>query len=124
MRSICARGRYTRVDQDQRNDPVRLPPDGIVFLTTLYRHIAVNHSLPVWPEIACDQGCAESFSSRLRDELLHVEEIMNLAEARWFAQRRRHEHHAERPHSSLGYQTPAEFASQCSAEPLTQTVLS
>ena len=35
---------------------------------------------------------------------------MNLAEARWFARRRQQEHNHERPHSSLGYQTPAQFA--------------
>jgi putative transposase len=48
--------------------------------------------------------------SRLRDELLNVEEFLNLAEARWFARRRLHEHNEERPHSSLGYRTPSQFA--------------
>ncbi len=42
--------------------------------------------------------------------MLNVEEFTNLAEARWFARRRRVEHNEERPHSSLGYQTPSEFA--------------
>jgi hypothetical protein len=46
---------------------------------------------------------------------LNIEEFMNLAEARWFARRRQQEHNVERPHSSLGYRTPAEFASQCAA---------
>jgi transposase InsO family protein len=49
---------------------------------------------------------------------------MNLAEARWFARRRQQEHNEERPHSSLGYRTPAAFASQCAADSLTQTILS
>ena len=31
---------------------------------------------------------------------------MNLAEARWFAQRRLHEYNEERLHSSLGYRAP------------------
>ena len=60
-------------------------------------------------------GYAESFFSRLRDELLNLEEFTNLAEARWFAQRRQDEHNDERPHSSLGYQTPSEFAAGCAA---------
>lgn len=60
-----------------------------------------------------ENGFAESFFSRLRDELLNVEEFMNLKEARWFAKRRIVEHNEERPHSSLGYRTPSEFASQC-----------
>ena len=47
-----------------------------------------------------------------------VEEFMNLAEARWFARRRLQEHNEERPHSSLGYQTPAEFAAQLCSLPL------
>jgi len=71
--------------------------------------------LYVEPGAPWENGFAESFFSRLRDELLNVEEFMNLAEARWFARRRLKEHNEERPHSSLGYQTPAEFASQCAA---------
>jgi len=62
-----------------------------------------------------ENGFAESFFSRLRDELLNIEEFMNLAEARWFAERRLIEHNEERPHSALGYRTPAEFAARCSA---------
>ncbi len=69
--------------------------------------------LYIQPASPWENGFAESFFSRLRDELLNVEEFMNLAEARWFAKRRLHEHNEERPHSSLGYQTPSEFASQC-----------
>lgn len=97
--------------------------------------------LYIEPGAPWENGYAESFFSRLRDELLNVEEFENLAEARWFAQRRLTEHNEERPHSSLGYRTPAEFASQCAAsvrapaapppslqqhtaKPLTQTLLS
>ena len=68
--------------------------------------------LYIEPGAPWENGFAESFFSRLRDELLNIEEFMNLAEAQWFAKRRWHEHNEERPHSSLGYQTPAEFASQ------------
>ena len=69
----------------------------------------------IYPGSPWENGFAESFFSRLRDELLNVEEFMNLAEAKWFANRRIYEHNEERPHSSLGYQTPSEFASQCAA---------
>jgi transposase InsO family protein len=71
--------------------------------------------LYIEPGAPWENGYAESFFSRLRDELLNVEEFMNLAEARWFAKRRLTEHNEERPHSSLDYRTPAEFASQCAA---------
>ncbi len=63
--------------------------------------------LYIEPGSPWENGFAESFFSRLRDELLNVEEFMNLAEARWFAKHRLHEHNEERPHSSLGYRTPS-----------------
>jgi len=71
--------------------------------------------LYIEPGSPWENGFAESFFSRLRDELLNCEEFANLAEARWFAKRRQEEHNHERPHSSLGYQTPAEFAAAASA---------
>lgn len=71
--------------------------------------------LYIEPGSPWENGYAESFFSRLRDELLNVEEFMNLADAQWFARRRLQEHNEERPHSSLGYRTPSEFASQCAA---------
>jgi len=71
--------------------------------------------LYVEPGAPWENGFAESFFSRLRDELLNCEEFENLAEARWFARRRREEHNEERPHSSLNYQTPSAFAAGCAA---------
>ena len=71
--------------------------------------------LYIEPGAPWENGFAESFFSRLRDELLNVEEFTNLAEARWFAERRQQEHNHERPHSSLDYQTPIEFATRCAA---------
>lgn len=59
--------------------------------------------LYVEPGSPWQNGFAESFFSRLRNELLNVEEFMNLAEARWFAARRLKEHNEERLHSSFGY---------------------
>ena len=71
--------------------------------------------LYIEPGAPWENGFAESFFSRLCDELLNVEEFMNLREAQWFAGRRLEEHNVERPHSSLGYQTPSEFAAGCAA---------
>jgi hypothetical protein len=59
-----------------------------------------------------ENGSAESFFSRLRDELLNVEEFENLVEARWFAKRRREEHNEERPHSSLSANQANQSANQ------------
>jgi putative transposase len=66
--------------------------------------------LYIEPGSPWENGYAESFFSRLRDELLNCEEFTDLAEARWFARRRKEEHNEERPHSSLNYQTPSQFA--------------
>ena len=71
--------------------------------------------LYIEPGAPWENGYAESFFSRLRDELLNCEEFANLAEARWFARRRKEEHNHERPHSSLGYQTPSQYAAGCAA---------
>lgn len=83
----------------------------------LRRHLqaAGVEALYIEPGSPWENGYAESFFSRLRDELLAIEVFDNLAEARWFATRRQDEHNLERPHSSLGYRTPAEFASRCAA---------
>lgn len=77
--------------------------------------------LYIEPGSPWENGFAESFFSRLRDELLNVEEFQNLQEARWFAKHRRKEHNQERPHSSLGYQTPAEFAARLTSAQARQT---
>ncbi len=60
-----------------------------------------------------ENGYAESFHSRLRDELLGVEEFASLAEAKVLAAQWKAAYNEERPHSSLGYQTPSEFGRVC-----------
>jgi putative transposase len=85
--------------------------------TAIRRHgqLAGLEMLYIEPGSPWENGFAESFFSRLRDELLNCEEFANLAEARWFARRRQEEHNHERPHSSLEYQTPAQFAAAWAA---------
>jgi putative transposase len=65
--------------------------------------------LYVTPGAPWENGYAESFHSRLRDELLNAEEFASLLEARVLAQEWRDEYNHERPHSSLRYLTPAAF---------------
>jgi transposase InsO family protein len=55
----------------------------------------------------------ESFNSRFRDELLDRELFLGLMEARVLVEEFRREYNEERPHSSLDYQTPKEFAAAC-----------
>ena len=72
-------------------------------------------ALYIEPGSPWENGYAESFHSRLRDELLNREEFTTLAEARALSTAWRLEYNHRRPHSSLGYQTPAEFAAGCAA---------
>jgi putative transposase len=52
----------------------------------------------------------ESFHSRVRDELLDIEEFSCLAEARVLVAGWREDYNHRRPHSSLGMKAPAAFA--------------
>jgi putative transposase len=70
-------------------------------------------ALYVAPGSPWQNGFAESFHSRLRDEFLEREEFENEPQARELGALWREEYNTDRPHSSLGYQTPAEFAAGC-----------
>lgn len=55
-------------------------------------------------------GFVESFHGRLRDECLNREQFWTLTEARVVIEDFRQEYNQFRPHSRLGYQSPAGFA--------------
>ena len=55
-------------------------------------------------------GRVESFHGRLREECLNLSWFQNLFDARRKIAAWRKEYNEERPHSSLGYKTPKEFA--------------
>ena len=54
-------------------------------------------------------GFVESLHGRLRDECLSMEVFAGVREAKVITETWRQHYNQERPHSSLGYQTPAEF---------------
>jgi len=56
-------------------------------------------------------GFIESFNGRLRDELLNETLFSSLSHARAILTIWRADYNGSRPHSQLGWQTPAEFAS-------------
>jgi putative transposase len=74
-------------------------------------------TLYIEPGSPWQNGYAESFHARLRDELLSVELFETLAEAKMLATQWRLEYNHRRPHSSLDYQTPAAFAATCVGRP-------
>jgi putative transposase len=73
------------------------------------RQIALVHIQPGKPQ---QNGYVESFNGKLRDECLNVSWFENLWDARRKIAAWRVEYNEERPHSALGYQTPAAFARQ------------
>ena len=69
-------------------------------------------TLYVEPGSPWENGYAESFHSRVRDEFLATEEFESLSAARSLTCRWREDYNRVRPHSSLGYVAPAVFAAR------------
>ena len=80
-------------------DWCRFSPIGIVFID---------------PGSPWQNAYVESFTGRIRDELLAIEVFHTRLEAKVMAEDYRQQYNAHRPHSSLGYLTPDEFALQWS----------
>jgi putative transposase len=66
--------------------------------------------IPIQPGKPTQNGRIESFHGRLREECLRVSWFQNLFDARRKIAAWRIEYNEERPHSSLGYKIPREFA--------------
>jgi putative transposase len=72
-----------------------------------------SKTLYIEPGSPWENAYSETFNSRLRDELLDREVFETLKEAKVILEDHRLEYNHRRPHSSLGYRTPAEFAAAC-----------
>jgi putative transposase len=70
-------------------------------------------ALYVAPGSPWQNGYAESFHSKVRDEFLNREEFESEPQARALGALWKGEYNTERPHSSLDYKTPTEFAATC-----------
>jgi len=111
--------RVTRVLDDviaQRGVPKALRMDNGPELTSRHflawcmeRKIAMHHIQPGKP---MQNGHVESFNGRLRDECLNANWFRNLFDARHKIAVWRDDYNGARPHSSLAYRTPDEFAAQ------------
>jgi putative transposase len=101
----------------RRGAPVHIRSDnGPEFIAKAIRAwmaCAGLESLYIEPGAPWENGYGESFNSKVRDELLNAEEFASLLEARVLAQEWQRAYNQERPHSSLGYRTPAEFGAMC-----------
>ena len=69
-------------------------------------------TLYIEPGSPWENGYAESFHSRFRDEFLSVETFDSLIEAARLTKTWQHDYNHVRPHSSLSYLTPNQFAQQ------------
>ena len=111
--------RVTRVLEwiiEQRGAPGRLRCDNGPEFTSRHflgwceeRGIQLLHIQPGRP---MQNGLVESFNGKFRDECLNANWFQTIAQARQRIGSWREEYNRERPHSSLGYLTPMEFAAR------------
>jgi putative transposase len=101
----------------ERGVPVHIRSDnGSEFIAEAIRAwmtAAGLQTLYIAPGAPWENGYAESFNSKVRDELLNAEEFGSVLEAKVLAKEWRQEYNHVRPHSSLGYRTPAEYGGMC-----------
>jgi hypothetical protein len=69
----------------------------------------------IQPGRPMENGYVESFNGRFRDECLDENWFSSLADAREKIARWKQDYNERRPHSSLQYRTPEEFAAQSAA---------
>lgn len=86
--------------------------NGPEFVAQALRSWLAQYQTATW---YIDPGCpwqnafGESFNGSLRDECLQMQLFQGIGEARIVLETYRLHYNDERPHSSLGYRTPAEF---------------
>jgi transposase InsO family protein len=87
-------------------------PEFIALVLRGFLHQSGVKTAYIDPGSPWQNGFAESFHSRCREECLNQEVFASRADARVRIGIWRRWYNDERPHSSLGYQTPREFADQ------------
>lgn len=73
-----------------------------------HRHAVALHFID--PGKPIQNAHCESFHGRVRDECLNEHWFLSLGDARQIVEAWRQDYNQQRPHSALGYQTPAAFA--------------
>ncbi len=86
--------------------------NGSEFIAEIIKEFLAENNVKaayIEPGSPWQNGKGESFNGKFRDECLRMEIFGNWREAEVIAEKWRNFYNAERPHSSLGYQTPDEF---------------
>ena len=104
---------------ETRGKPGMIVSDhGTEFTSNAILGWATDHRVE-WHYIApgkpMQNGFVESFNGRMRDELLNETLFLNLDQARLLIGAWVTDYNTARPHSSLGYRTPAAYADQLTA---------
>ncbi len=107
---------------ERRGKPGMIVSDNGTELTSnAILHWCAEH-LITWHYIApgkpMQNGFVESFNGRMRDELLNETVFHNLAHARAVITAWANDYNTERPHSALGYETPAAYARALTGVPI------
>jgi len=85
-------------------------PEFIAGSLSVFLETEQTEALRIKPGSPWLNGFIESFNSRLRAELLDVQVFYNLLDAQLHLSAYRQDYNEDRPHSSLNYMTPNEFA--------------
>ena len=115
-RSITSKDIIQRLDQlfVERGQPAYLRSDnGPEFIASAIKDYLDPHETEtryIEPGAPWQNAYIESFNGKLRDELLERELFSGLVEAQVLSEIWRRHYNERRPHSSLGYATPAAFA--------------
>lgn len=90
-------------------------PEFIAHSITRWLYDQGIEAIHIAPGSPWENGYIESFNGKFRDEVLNRELFYSVKEAKVIVEDWRMEYNHHRPHSSLGYKTPAEFAASCIA---------
>lgn len=105
---------------EQRGEPAFVRsdngPEFIAEAVKRWLEVSGVKTLYIEPGSPWENAYSETFISRFSDELLEREVLANLLEAKVLVEEYRRHYNHERPHSALGYRTPAEFALSCELE--------
>jgi putative transposase len=88
-------------------------PEFIAKAVKRWLEVSGVQTLYIEPGSPWENAYSETFNSRFGDELLKREMFTSLLEAKVLVEEYRNHYNQQRPHSALGYLTPAEFAASC-----------